>query len=472
MHTETEFGRQVHTRFSYIGHIAPKSTNEIRSSNWLLGCETLDRDYADYDQYKAYLQPLGILYLRFQGGWAKTEKQKGIYDWAWMDHIVNDAVSRGLKPWIQTGYGNAIYPGGGGENLGAGMPLSSEAMAAYEKWVAAMVARYADRVQDWEIWNEPNFSDNKVNTPEVTAEFNIRTGRIIKSIQPDARISALSLGHIDVEFVERFFAYLHSHNACGLFHNATYHDYVYNPDSNKLKVHQMRQIVEKYAPGMILRQGENGAPSQAYAGGALWDHPWTEYSQAKWYLRRMLENLGNDIECSVFSIAEIQYNSDGPIKKTNTKGLLETNAARQVIRPKMAYYAVQHVTSVFDDTLTRITGAAFRHNIDQTDVDRYWYNTDRSISVYGYRNTEKGGCIYTIWSDDAIPGDETNLSERSFAFAGSHFQEPMLVDMVTGEVYAIPADHWQKEGGIDRFQGIPVYDAPILIAEKKLLKIQ
>ena len=138
----------------------------------------------------------------------------------------------------------------------------------------------------------------------------------------------------------------------------------------------------------------------------------------------------------------------------------------------MAYYAVQHVTSVFDDTLTRITGAAFRHNIDQTDVDRYWYNTDRSISVYGYRNTEKGGCIYTIWSDDAIPGDETNLSERSFAFAGSHFQEPMLVDMVTGEVYAIPADHWQKEGGIDRFQGIPVYDAPILIAEKKLLKIQ
>ena len=153
----------------YLGSVKPRSTSEIESSNWLLGCETLDRDFADYDQYKEYIAPLGIKRLRMQAGWAKTEKVKGQYDWAWLDHIVNDATSRGLQPWLQTSYGNTIYPGGGGANLGAGMPVSKEALEAYYKWVTALVTRYKDKVTEWEVWNEPNFADNAVNTPEMTA---------------------------------------------------------------------------------------------------------------------------------------------------------------------------------------------------------------------------------------------------------------------------------------------------------------
>jgi beta-glucosidase/6-phospho-beta-glucosidase/beta-galactosidase len=55
-------------------------------------------------------------------------------------------------------------------------------MAAFDKWVAAMVTRYQDVVKDWEIWNEPNFADNTVNTPEIAADFNLRSARIIKDI--------------------------------------------------------------------------------------------------------------------------------------------------------------------------------------------------------------------------------------------------------------------------------------------------
>lgn len=472
MITGNEIRQIFSKKLPYLGQVKPRSTDEIESSNWLLGCECLDRDYTDYDQYKEYLVPLGIKILRFQGGWAKTEKVKGVYDWAWMDHIVDDAVSRGLRPWIQTGYGNTLYPGGGGDNLGAGMPLSPEGRAGYEAWVKAMVHRYCDRVKDWEVWNEPNFGDNKINTPEITAEFNIRTAEIIKSIQPGANISCLSLGHIDVEYVERFFRYLHDRNACGLFRDVTYHDYVYNPDSNKLKVYQMRQIVNKYAPGMILRQGENGAPSEPYAGGALWNYEWSELSQSKWYLRRMLENLGADIECSVFSIAEIQYDTRGPITKTNTKGLLKTNKNREVIRTKMAYHAVQHVTSIFDNSLERLKDAAFRHNLDQQDGDRITFNSDRSISVFGYRHKQTGARAYTIWRDEAIPDNDCRMTEQEFGFGGSHFTEPVLVDLVTGSVFALGEENWCRDGNIDRFQGIPVWDAPVVIAEKSLLKLK
>lgn len=188
----------------FIGSIKPRNANEIESSNWMIGCETLDRDFADYDQYKEYLVPLGIKLLRMQGGWAKTEKIKGVYDWAWLDHIVNDATSRGLRPWLQTSYGNELYVGGGGSNLGAGMPVSKEALDAYYKWVAAMVTRYKNKVYDWEIWNEPNFGNNTINSPENIADLNVRTASIIKKIQPNAKISGLALGHIGLEFAERF----------------------------------------------------------------------------------------------------------------------------------------------------------------------------------------------------------------------------------------------------------------------------
>lgn len=460
---------QIQIDLPYLGTLRNKTAAEIQSSNWLLGCETLDRDYADYDQYKEYLEPLGIKLLRFQGGWAKTEKIPGSYSWGWLDHIVDDALGRGLKPWIQTGYGNPAYPGAGGENLGAGMPLSEEGLAAYEKWVAAMVSRYVDKVQDWEVWNEPNFGDNVVNTPEIAAQFNLRTARIIKEIQPQARISALALGHINLDYVERFFRYLSDHNGCGLFHDVTYHDYVYNPDANKLAVYKMRQIVEKYAPGLILRQGENGAPSQRGAGGALAGYDWSELSQAKWDVRRMLENLGSDIQCSVFSIVEMQYTGNGPITRKNSKGLLESMPDNTVVRPKLAYFAVRNVVSVFDDTLRRLKGVTYTHNIEGAASNEYWFNSDRSISVFGYENKETSKRVYTIWKDDEIPGEEEKPTVQDFAFSDSCFEHPVIVDIITGNVYDIPAGQWRREGRVDRFENLPVYDAPILIADSGIL---
>lgn len=422
--------------FPLIGKIQPRNANEIASSNWLIGCETLDRDFADYDQYKEYLNPLGIKRLRLQAGWAKTEKVKGQYDWTWLDHIVNDAVQRGLQPWLQFSYGNSIYEGGGGINLAAGVPLSEEALAAWDKWVAAMVTRYNDKVRDWEVWNEPNFSDNSYNTPEKAAALNIRTAEIVRKIQPDAIISGLAFGHIDLEYADAFFKALHDAGKMHLFDNMTYHDYVYNPDSHYPKVMKLKAILEKYTPEMPLRQGENGAPSGPRLGGALGDYDWSELSQAKWNTRRMLGDLGHDIESSVFTIIDIAYTS-GPIKRLNVKGLIQSDMTKKAIRPKLAYYAVQNVASVFDHSLERIK------NIRDT------YNSE------------------------FIPENPDSEERKSmnFTFTNARFEQPVYVDMITGNVYEIPSSQWSKNGVKYTFRNIPVYDGPILIADKKLLRI-
>ena len=41
--------------FRLAGKIKPRNATEITASNWSIGGETLDRDYADYNQYKKYL---------------------------------------------------------------------------------------------------------------------------------------------------------------------------------------------------------------------------------------------------------------------------------------------------------------------------------------------------------------------------------------------------------------------------------
>ncbi|QMW24583.1 hypothetical protein H3309_08370 [Sandaracinobacteroides saxicola] len=457
----------------YVGQVRPRGTAEISGSNWLLGCETLDRDFADYDQYKEFIAPLGIKRLRMQAGWAKTEKVKGVLDFGWLDHIVNDATSRGFMPWLQTSYGNGIYPGGGGTNLSAGLPTSEEALAAYDRWVAAMVTRYRDKVWDWEVWNEPNFGDNILNTPEMTADFNVRTATIIKRIQPGARISGLALGHYNRPWVDRFFKRLNDRRGFPLFDNMTYHDYVYNPDGNVHEVAQLRAQLDRYAPGMRLRQGENGAPSGAGGGrGALWDYPWSELTQAKWNTRRMLRDLGQDIESSIFGLVEMNYTS-GPINRLNFKGILKSDATKRVIRPKTAYYSIQHVTSIFDDSLERITALEELHTLEAAGpkANAFRHSTDRNVAVFGYRNRKSGRHAYTLWLAENIPSENNSPNINEVGLVNAEIDTPVWVDIITGAVHDIPASQVTRKGNITTIRGVPLYDAPVVLAHKSLIAI-
>ena len=181
----------------------------------------------------------------------------------------------------------------------------------------------------------------------------------------------------------------------------------------------------------------------------------------------MLENLGNDIQCSVFSIAEMQYDTSGPIKTANVKGLLQTSPGKKVIRPKIAYYTVQQIASIFDDTLIRLPGVRKRFSLDARDGDCFRMNTDRSLSVYGYQKQGTSDRIYTIWRDDSIPAEAYPVSTLDFSFAGSHFRHPVLVDVISGRVYDVT--NWERKDGLDVFRRVPVWDAPVLIAEKTLI---
>ena len=116
------------TRLPETGKLVTKPADGSGDSRWSIGCETLDRDYADF---RKYVGPLGVGYARIQSGWAKCEQEKGKYDFAWLDEIVDGLNSQGVRPWMCLCYGNPLY--GADRNLGSGIFTTDEVMKPWLK---------------------------------------------------------------------------------------------------------------------------------------------------------------------------------------------------------------------------------------------------------------------------------------------------------------------------------------------------
>lgn len=454
--------------FPLLGKVQPRSSHEIAASNWSIGGETMDRDYTDFDQWKEHLGPLGAKKIRLQAGWAKCEPQKGVYNFQWLDEIIDEVIAQGLEPWLQTSYGNPIYEGGGDIYLSGGFPTSEEALAAWDRWVIQLAQRYQGRVHIWEIWNESDI--NAKNSAEAYAKLFVRTAEIIRAEIPDASIYALSLASPGkVAYVQSFLEYLKTYDKLHLVDVITVHGYTYRPEDNYAAYYRLTNMVQSYSDRIILGQGELGCPSENQNYYALSKHPWTETAQSKWLLRRLLGDLGHDIPSLYFTIIDMNYirryeNKQGvvtllaePIYTVNTKGLIKAKKDNTVDYLKPAYYTFQHLTSIFDHRLQRIAPYP------------YTSSSDSSLSVYGYQTKGYGYQAVSIWIDSAIPGSDNRKTQVNLEFPTGNFEEPVYVDMRTGEVYDIPAANWNKKGTAYSFRQIPVYDSPILIADKKLI---
>jgi len=162
-----------------IGTLAPRGAREVGKSNWTIGCEVLDRDFANFWEYCDLVEPLGIKTVRLQAGWAKCEPKPGAFNFGWLDKIVDYLKGQGLEVILETSYGNTIYPGAGGWDLSGGIPTTEEGLRHWDEWIDALSRHFAGRVDYWAMWNEPD-NNRKVNTPERVADFNRRTARIIR----------------------------------------------------------------------------------------------------------------------------------------------------------------------------------------------------------------------------------------------------------------------------------------------------
>lgn len=400
--------------------------------------------------------PLGIKRIRLQGGWNRIEKEKGVYDFSWLDHIVDDAISLGLEVCLETSYNCKLYEPKGALGPGGQLPSGEEALAAWDRWVEAMAKHYTPKgVTEWMMYNEPNLRRD-FNTPERIVENNIRTAEIIKRVNPKAKIGAFVLAGINVESIEAMLKMIKDQGKLDLFHWAIYHGYSGNPDGLCERMGQFNEMLQRVAPKIRPWQGEAGCASEPVQY-ALSGIDWTEYSQSKWNARRMLCDIGYGIESSVFTISDISYHKNF----ISRYGLLKTNPDNSIIKVKDCYYTVQNVVTLFNDALKRMP----ENEVAIT-------GTDRIISKFAFRDKKSGMDLITFWDSTEIPGNNSDIIKTQVTVKGGQFKEPVWLDLITGVVYELAPEQMQMADGVVTFTDVPLYDGPGVLLDKSLVNYE
>lgn len=446
-----------------VTRLRTRTSKEIGASRLSVGFETLDREMFDPERTYPYLGKLGVKWARCQTGWARTETEKGRYDFRWLDRVVDSLLASGIQPWFNLGYGNTLYTPGAPHPSAVGwVPLNSaEARQAWVQYVETIGRRYAGRVKHWEIWNEPNipsFWQPDKPAPERYVELVRLTAPVLRRVVPGCVLIGGALaGFPALEYLE----------ACceaGLLEfvdKVSYHPYRPIPEENyEADVKAFRGTIERYRKGVGIWQGENGAPSTNDSIGALGQYEWDETRQAKWLLRRVLSDLALDVELTSYFHAVDLANyvrHTGPTGRINTKGLLRAPE----YTPKLAYYAYRNVCALFDaetgiesgllirvEQLTAgleplaVRTATWRRG--RSPVYAWWYPADLQ------KGFVSGRCRLVVWMPKQI-----ELSQL------------VLVDLLHGELM-VP-QKMVRTGQRIVLENAPVRDYPLVLTDRAVV---
>lgn len=454
-------------KYSVIGKIRPITSREIKSSALGVGFETLDRKLFDPQKCYKQLGELGIKWARCQTGWNRCEQVKGVYDFKWLDDVVDNLLAVGIQPWFNVGYGNKMYTPGAENNSAVGwIPMNTEdAMIGWENFVQALSFHFKGRVKHFELWNEPNVTPfwrpGKL-TPEVYVEFIKRSKQAIHSQMPDAIIIGGGFGGFPTDFLTKSLEIgLGKH-----IDKLSFHPYTLFPEKNskekeyKDDVGDWKKLVIGYNPEITLWQGECGCPSTDNSVGALCNYKWNESRQARWLLRRLINDLRLDLEmiswyhtCDQGRYGKAVYE---PNKKVNAYfGLLRLDD----YSPKPSYYAFQNMCALFDSETKVNSAIDFKLPKDSGDM-----HVEQAI----FSRNSYPVCSYWMRSD--VQQDVDVQSIEAFIHCPSDLilKNPVLIDPMSGEVL--------KPKGIKTDNGwyfsiLPLKDYPMLITDFAAFKI-
>lgn len=445
-----------------LGKLAPRPSKAIAASPLSVGFETLDRKMFDPERTYQWIGQLGVKWARCQTGWARTEQTEGVYDFAWLDGVVDSLRNVGVQPWFNLGYGNRLYTPEVPDASAVGwVPLNNDAAkAAWVRYTGKIAAHFRDRVKHWEIWNESNirgFWKPTEPKPELYVELVKLTVPEIRKQIPDAVIIGGAFAGMPLKFFEQCME-------LGLgeyVDKISYHPYRPIPEAKyEGEVQQWRDVLAKHKPSIQLWQGENGCPSQPGGSGALANLKWTETTQARWVLRRILNDLRLGIEVtSYFHLVDlVNYNwGSGATGKTNFKGLLRGAD----YTPKPSYDAYQCLCTLFDAETQR---AELPVTFAPSASDAQPLDTAKAFSA----SFRRGGYgLWAYWWPSKLP-EEFAAREISLTVQqkDAKLDQPVLVDPLTQEICRLEGTR-QASGWT--FAKLPIVDYPLLLTDRAIV---
>lgn len=136
-------------------------------------------------------QQAGIKWARQDFVWSRIERERGQYDFAPYERLVDQLRGHGVMVFGNLAYEPKFHD-----------PRTAEGVAAYAALAAAAAKHFRGKVDHWQIWNEPNGGYWK-GTPEQYAALLAAAGKAIHAANPDAKVLGLNMAFCDVRWAER-----------------------------------------------------------------------------------------------------------------------------------------------------------------------------------------------------------------------------------------------------------------------------
>ena len=466
-------------RLKQVSKVKAKSSMDIQNSKIGLGFEKLDRDV--FDPEKAYdrVAELGVKWARIQSGWQRTEREKGVYNFAWLDSIVDNLIKRGLTPWMCLCYGNDLYDENAKKVYGAvGCPpiFTDEQKNAWLRYVKAVVERYKDKVCYYEIWNEPDGDwcwKHGANGTELGC-FTLATAKAIKEINASLKTIGGVLCFRPIAFINQAFA-----TGMGEYLDfISFHEYKHYETLVFERVKALRALAQKYNPNIKIIQGESGSQSKMGGAGALKTGAWTQEKQAKQLARHTIADLMSNVYfTSYFSCMDMIEALNGTTGDMLSYldyayfGVLgaefdEDGRSVGEYSPKKSYYVLQNIASIFAEDFEAyefpcVFTPSYSTGFYEHEDDR------RSIISGGFKR--KNGEAFAYWKPTNIM---TSSYESTLSFEiYSEYESVRLIDVMDGCIYELPLEIVTRDAyGVYHFTHLPIKDTPLILEFGNFLK--
>jgi hypothetical protein len=446
-----------------LGHLKIKSSSEIKESRIGIGFECLDRDLFDPEKCYDLFARTGAKFARCQTGWAKTEKVKGVYDWTWLDSIIDNLIARSITPWFNVGYGNPIYMPDANNPTAVGFPPTNygdEVVTAWLDFVKALAGHFKGRVTHFEIWNEPDDPNFWQPTYPSGAEYGKLvkiTGDAIRSVLPEAKIGACSARSKN-EFIKPLFEaagpdgldFFCSHNYDSLIEfgekSATY------GNTHELLKHYGMKKTEHW-------MGECGHASHHPVGHWLYAlGGGSEHRQAVWYLRRALCDFRCNLRLTSFYIIADPWENAYVTATTNEAkhpayGVL--NGLTYTL--KLAHTALSCLANLLGgDTLPKLS---------KLPVTLSAPITSEQPCPMSVAFTHDDNEVFAYWIPYAIEEERGITGRCSVTFdEASEIKDPIIIDLLNGTVFSPDMGEWDID--TKTLKHLPIGEYPFAICDK------
>ncbi len=456
-----------------IGSLVIRPSCEIRESHVSIGFECLDRDLFDPGMCYDRVAQSGAKFARCQTGWARTEKTPGVYDFSWLDSVVDNLLVRGVQPWFNVGYGNPIYMPDAPNSTAVGcVPTlyGEEVSAAWCRYVEALCRHFGDRVTHYEIWNEPDLSHfwhPEKPSAEGFAKLYHLTADVIRRVLPKAKLgfctSESKSGYLKTIFEtltpEKLdFLCMHNYDRkleFGSRYVGTYSGYDF-----------CRELLERYGLSHVeMWMGEGGhaswhpvGHSQCSKGGG------SEHRQAVWILRRFFGDFRKGLRLSShFMVVDLWQKPYEMAQKVQAKPAAQGLLHGITYEPKQGYHAFSRLGTVLGgDTLPTLSDLPLA-------LSTPLRNSDPSPITVSY--SHDGHEVYAYWIPYTIEEERGITGHASVTFDGSsRIDAPVVIDLLEGTVMEPAPGEWNAK--TKTLTGLPIGEYPFLVCDRSTFSFE